>query len=115
MSASVHFLNAESGYAVARRVLCTTDADPEAEAAAIAVLMSSADAKDRALVRIHDERVAQINALRRANAPEQVADAMRKLRFIILSLAVAGGVLGGALMEAAMTSRAAEAVEAAGL
>jgi hypothetical protein len=31
MSASVHFFNAESGYAVARRVLCTTDADPEAE------------------------------------------------------------------------------------
>lgn len=109
MSASVHFLNAESGYAVARRVLCTTNADPEAEAAAIAVLMSSADAKDRALVRFHDERVAQINAMRRANADAQAQDAIHKLRFIILSVAVAGGVLGGVLMEALMTAHAAAA------
>ncbi len=113
MSASVHFLNAESGYAVARRVLCTTNADPEAEAAAIAVLMSSADAKDRALVQLHDERVAQIDAMRKANADAQAQDAIHKLRFIILSVAIAGGVLGGVLMEALMTAHAAAA--AAGL
>lgn len=115
MSASIHFLNVDSGYAKARHVLSCAGFDPDAQAAAIEVLLTSADAKDRALVHLHNRRMAEIEAARRANAPAHAQAAINRLRFIILSVAVAGGVLGGALMEAAMTARAAAAVEAAGL
>lgn len=110
MSASIHFLNAESGFAEARRILSCHAADPELEAAAIEVLSSSSDTKDHALVRLHYERVARADLLRRMTADAQAQAAMRKLRFIMLSAAVAGGILGGALMEAAMTAHAAAAL-----
>jgi hypothetical protein len=110
MTASVHFLNAESGYAEARRILSCDPSDPEAQAAAIEVLMSSADAKDRAMVRLHNERAAQLDAMRRANADAQAEDARRKLWFLVACIAIAGGVLGGVLMEAAMTAAIAGAM-----
>lgn len=113
MSASIHFLNAESGYAEARRVLSCDVSDPELRAAAIDVLISSPDAKDRALVRFHNDRVAHADLVRRMTADAQAQDAIHKLRFIIFSVAIAGGVLGGVLMEALMTAHAAAA--AAGL
>lgn len=109
MSASIHFLNVDSGYATARRVLCCGGFDPDAQAAAIEVLINSADAKDRALVHLHNRRMAEIDAARRANSPAHAQEAIHKLRFIILSVAVAGGVLGGVLMEALMTAHAAAA------
>lgn len=104
MSASIHPINAETGYAIARRVLCTTGACTEAEAAAVAVLMSSPDAKDRALVRFHHDRVARAELTARIDADARAAGAVRKLRFLMFSAAVAGGILGGVLMEAAMTA-----------
>lgn len=104
MSASIHFLNAESGYAEARRVLSCDPSDPEAQAAAIEVLLSSADAKDRAMVRFHKERVAKIDAMRCANAAAQAEAARGKLCWLVACMAIAGGVLGGVLMEALMTA-----------
>mgnify|MGYP007093989842 CR=1 FL=1 len=109
MSASIHFLNVDAGYATARHVLSCGGFDPESQAAAVAVLMTSADAKDRALVRLHDERMAAQEATRRANAPELAEDAKRKLMWLVASVAVAGGILGGVLMEAAMTAAVAAA------
>jgi hypothetical protein len=109
MSASIHFLNVDSGYATARHVLCCGGFDPDAQAAAIDVLINSPDAKDRALVHLHNRRMAEIEAARRANVPAQAQAAINRLRFIIFSVAVAGGVLGGVLMEAAMTAHAAAA------
>lgn len=115
MSASIHFLNVDSGYATARHVLSRGGFDPDAQAAAIEVLMNSADAKDRALVKLHVERIARADLLRRMTADAQAKDALRKLRFILLAAAVVGGIFGGSAMEYAMTARAAVAVEAAGL
>jgi hypothetical protein len=107
MTAQIHFLNTDAGYATARHVLASGQFDIDAQAVAAEVLIHSADAKDRALVKLHDERMAAAMAAQRAAAPAQAEDARRKLLWLVAAMAVAGGILGGVLMEAAMTAHVA--------
>ena len=104
MTAAIHFLNTDAGYATARHVLASGQFDAEAQAAAAEVLIHSDDAKDRALVQLHERRMAAAMAARRAAAPAQAEDARRKMLWLVAAMAVAGGILGGVLMEYAITA-----------
>lgn len=103
MTASVLFLNPESAFALARRVIMAGTYDEEAVEAALEVLRHSPHANDIATVRWLREYAPQLADMAQIDADALARDAMGKMRFLLCSIAVVGGIVGGVLMEAAIT------------
>lgn len=105
MTAQIVLLNPESAFALARRVICSASYDEETVEAALDVLAYSADDNDRATVRWLREYAPQIAAdMAQIEAEDVRPTHDRKLAWLVCSIAVAAGILGGTLMEAAMTA-----------
>lgn len=104
MTAQIHFLNADGIYAAARHVLCSGQFDAEDQAAAVQVLINSADAKNRQLVQLHNRRMAKLLAASRANASKQERQLVTQMQFILLAVAAVGLGIGVVIADWAMTN-----------
>lgn len=107
MTASIHILNADAAYALARRVLLSRVYDEEAVEAALDVLRHSPDADDRALVRAlrgTHRRIGADMAQLDEERLDQEREAKRQLMWTLYAVAVVGGIFGGTAMEWAMTA-----------
>lgn len=101
MTAAIHFINLQAAYTCARNVLTGDHRDAEAIAAALDVLQHSTHPTDIATVRWFKARTAPMADMCQFDAE---ADALRKLRFTVMAIALIGGILGGVAMEAAITT-----------
>lgn len=103
MTARVLFLNSDAAFALARRVICSAAYDEETVEAALDVLACSPDDNDRATVRWLREYAPQIADMCQVEPDDLHAHAL-KMKWIVCSIAVALGILGGSLMEGLITA-----------
>lgn len=103
MTARVILMNNEAAFALARRVLLSGAYDADAVDAAVEVLSYSPHDNDRATVRYMRELAPQMADMGQIDMDDTARDARQKVAFILCSMAVTGGVLGGVLMERLMT------------